>query len=48
VYHECDHTFEVVLGRGDGLGKRTAKKALVEAGKKREASFVMLFKTKSF
>lgn len=44
----CGYTCAAVLGRGDGLGTRTATKAFGETGRRREASFVMLLKTKSF
>lgn len=41
------HVHTVALGGGDELGKRTNKKAFVKAGRRREPSFVMLFKNKS-
>lgn len=43
----CIHVGTVVLARGDRIGKRTTKEALERAGRKREPSFVMLFKSKS-
>lgn len=43
----CVRAHTVALGEGDGPGKRTTKKALVKAGRRREPSFVMLFKNKS-